>query len=52
MEIISGTVELFENRNSEEGAENEKNPFCPQTIKYESRADLLFLYSMKCTRAA
>jgi len=52
MEIVSGTVELFENRNSEEGAENAKSAFYQTTIKYEFRADLHFLYSMKCTRAA
>ena len=43
MEIISGSVELSENRNSEEGAENAKSPFYQTTTKYEFRADLLFL---------
>ncbi|WP_262177250.1 hypothetical protein [Saccharococcus sp. Marseille-Q5394] len=50
MEIVNGTVELFENQNSWEGAENAKSSFY-QTTKYEFRADLLFFYSMKCTGA-
>ena len=52
MEIVNGTVELFENLNSEEGAGNEKSHFYQTTIQYEFRADLLFFYSMKSTGAA
>jgi len=52
MEIINGTVKLFENLNNKEGAENAKNHFYQTTTKYEFRADLLFFYSMKCIGAA
>ncbi|WP_239432716.1 hypothetical protein [Sporosarcina sp. ACRSL] len=52
MEIVNGTVELFENRNSKEGAENEKSAIYLTTTKYEFRADLLFFYCMKLIRMA
>lgn len=52
MEIVNGTVELFENLNSKEGAGNAKSHFCQTTIKYDFRADLLFSYSMKFIGAA
>ena len=46
MEIVNGNVELFENRNSEEGAGNEKSSFYQTTTEYEFRADLLFSNSI------
>lgn len=52
MEIVNGTVELFRNLNSKEGAGNAKSLFCQTTTKYEFRADLLFFYCMKCTGVA